>query len=62
MIDDGWNLVVRADLEELRAELIALSDVDRQNTIMQAKFGQHYRDLVSIRRRPEIEINHTNFL
>ena len=37
MIDDRWNLGVRIDLQELRAELLALPDVDELGVIGQAR-------------------------
>ena len=58
MIDDGWNLVVRADREEGGRHLLALADVHRENFVLQSGLFEEDRDLVTIRRGPVVEIDH----
>src|SRR5205807_6421930 len=58
VIDDRRHPVVRADLEELRLELVAPADIDRDHPVFEAAFLEHDRDLPAIRRRPVIEIDH----
>src|SRR5438270_11585700 len=58
MIDDRRHPVVGADLEELRLELVALADIDRDRAVFEAAFLEHDRDLPAIRRRPVIKIDH----
>src|SRR5216683_2458964 len=57
VIDDRRHPVVRADREELRLELVALADIDRDDTVFEGAFLQHDADLPAIRRRPVIKID-----
>src|SRR3546814_3245165 len=56
-VDDGRHLVVGADLQEVRRELVAGPDVDRMDVVRNAQFLQHDVDLVAVRRRPGIELD-----
>jgi hypothetical protein len=58
MIDDRRHPVVRADLEELRLELVPLADIDWDHPVFEAAFLEHDRDLPAVRRRPVIEVDH----
>ena len=58
VIDHRRNAVVRRDREELRLELIALADIDRENLVLQPGLFQKDRDLVAVRRGPVIQIDH----
>ena len=37
MVHDRWNLVIRADLQELWLELIPRTDINRMGAILQPK-------------------------
>src|SRR5207253_1341504 len=58
MIDDRRDLVTRADLQELRRELLALAEIERLQTMLQTRLFHRVAGLVAIVRRPEIEIDH----
>src|ERR1700675_3396125 len=51
-VDDRRDPVVRADPQELGAELLALADVDRLYTIGQPHFLEREADLAAVRRVP----------
>src|ERR1700675_4847418 len=51
-VDDRRDPVVRADPQELGAELLALADVDRLYTIGQPHFLERDADLAAVRRVP----------
>ena len=57
-VDDGGDAVVRADLQELRLELLVLVDVDRMRRVGQPELLEHDGDLAAVRRRPGVEIDH----
>ncbi len=57
-IDDRRDLVVRADGQEFRLELVAGADVDRDGTVGQAALLEHHVDLVAIGRGPRIHFDH----
>jgi hypothetical protein len=59
---DRRNAVVRRDAEELRLELVALGDVDRENLVFQPGLFEKHRDLVAVRRGPVVKIDHGGFL
>ena len=56
-IHDRRHLVVRADGQELRLELVALVDVHRDDAVRQPGFLQHDGDLLAIARGPEIQVD-----
>jgi hypothetical protein len=58
LVDDGRNAVVGRDGEKLRLELLALADVDRDNAVGKPGLLQEHRDLVAVRRRPVVKIDH----
>src|SRR5690606_26723561 len=58
-IDNRRNLVVRAYLEEIRLELIAPADMDGLHGIVQATFLEHDVNLVAVRRRPGVDVDHS---
>src|SRR5262245_6565074 len=57
-VDHRRHLVVRRDLEEIRLELVADADVDRDHAVRRAGLLEHDVDLVAVGRRPRVEINH----
>src|SRR4029078_1694340 len=57
-IDDRGDAVVRADLEEIRRELLVLADVDRMHGVGEANFFQHDGSLAAVRRRPGVKVDH----
>ena len=57
-IDDRGHPVVRRDREEFGLELIAAADVDRNNPVRKSSLFQEDGDLVTIRCRPVVEIDH----
>ena len=54
--------VVRRDRQELRLELIALADIDRENLVFQPGLFEKHRDLVAVRRGPVMQVDHGAFL
>ena len=62
VIDHRGNPVVRRDRQELRLELIALADVDREDLVFQPGLFEKHRDLVAVRRGPVIKVDHGAFL
>ena len=62
-IDDRRNLVVRADLEEIRRELLVLGDIDWIDLIGQSHLFQSDADLAAVGRIPGVKFDrHSNFL
>ncbi len=57
-IEQGGNAVVGADRQEVRIELIAGPDVDGVHRVGQAALLQHDVDLVTVRCRPGVELDH----
>jgi hypothetical protein len=62
VIDHRGNAVVGGDRQELRLELVALADIDRENLVFQPGLFKKHRDLVAVRRGPVIKVNHGAFL
>src|SRR3989441_624600 len=58
LVDHRRNLVVRRDGEKLGLELVAGADVDGVYAVRQPGFLEHDVDLVAIRGRPSIEVDH----
>src|SRR2546425_2609540 len=58
LVDHRRDLVVRRDGEELRPELVARTDIDRVHSVRQPGFLEHDVDLVAVRGRPGIEVDH----
>src|SRR5262249_20613332 len=58
LIDDGGHAVVGGNLQEIRLELIAGADIDGNQSIGEVGFLQKHGDLVAVRRRPIIEVDH----
>ena len=58
MVDDGGHPVIRADLQKIRLELVALADIHRMRGVGDAQFLEQDRDLPAVRRGPKIEIEH----
>src|SRR6185312_14989932 len=61
-VDNGWNAIVGCDREEVRRELLTLADVDRNDAIREAGLLEKHRDLVTVRRRPVVQIDHEGLL
>lgn len=57
-VDHGRDLVVGADFQKLRQELLAIADIDRMGRIFQSAFLEHDVQLVPIGGVPGIEIDH----
>jgi hypothetical protein len=57
-IDDGGDLVVRADGEERRLELLLLGDVHDMHPVGQAHLLQRHADLAAVRRVVGVEVDH----
>src|SRR5262249_5651789 len=62
MIDNRGDLLVRIDLGELRRELVALPDVDRDHLVRQLAFLEHQKDLDDIRTGEDVEVDHVRVL
>src|SRR5580704_17416756 len=64
VIDNRGNLAVRANLYELRLELLLLANVHGMDRVLEPALLEHDRGLAAIRRRPGVEIDHsgTSFL
>ena len=61
-IDQGWNPVVRRDLEEFRLELLAGTDLHRNDAIGHPGFLEKHRDFVPVGSRPVVKVDHIVFL
>jgi hypothetical protein len=61
VVDERGHLVVRRDREVFRLELLALADVHRHDAMGQVHLGERDGDLVAVRRRPEVQIEHGYF-
>ena len=57
-IDDGRNAIVRRNREEFRPELLALAYIDRQDPVRQPRLFEENRDLMAVRGRPIVKIDH----
>src|SRR5690606_26992692 len=62
VVDDGRDLVVGTDLQELRRELVVLADVDGMGGVVEAGFFEKDRDLAAVGRGPCVEIDHRELL
>ncbi len=60
MIDERGNAVVRRDREEPGRELLAAGDVHRLQRVREAGLLQVHRELVAVRRRPVVEVEHAD--
>jgi hypothetical protein len=58
VIDQRGNLVVGRDRQELRLELLALAEVDRDDAVGEAAFLEEQLQLEAVRRGAEIEVDH----
>src|SRR5882762_2236902 len=58
LVDHRRDLVVRRDGEKLGLELVARADVDGVDAVRQPGLLEHDVDLVAIRGRPGIEVDH----
>src|SRR5208282_5076783 len=58
MVDYRGHPVVRADLEELGRELLALADIHRNDSVIEPGLLEKNRNLVSVRCRPIVQIDH----
>ena len=58
LADDRRHLVVRADLQELGFELVALADVDGMHRPFEAALLEHDVNLVPVGRGPRIAVDH----
>ena len=56
-IDDGRDLVVGRDRQEVRRHLVALADVHRHHPVGQAAFLEHDRDLPPVGRAPGMNVD-----
>src|SRR6185437_14807527 len=56
-IDDRRYAVVRADLQELGLELLALADIDRMHRVREAHLLERDRDLAAVGRVPGPEFD-----
>src|SRR5271170_1578603 len=61
VVDNSWNAVIRGNRQEFWFELITLADVDRDDPVGQCALFQKHRDLVSVRGRPVMKIDHRVF-
>jgi len=57
VIDDRRHAVVGRDRQELRLELIAPGNIDRNDGVRKRALLEHDRDLPTVRSRPEIKID-----
>ena len=58
VVDHRRHAVVRADLEELVAELIAAADAARDDPVGQAAFLEQDGDLLAVGRGPVVQVDH----
>ena len=61
VIDDGRDLVVGADLQEIGGELLVIADIDRMRRVGQSELFQQNRDLAAIGGRPRVEVDHRQY-
>src|SRR6267143_227080 len=57
-VNDRGDLVVRADSQKLRFELLAGADVHRPDLVLEAGLLEHDMDLVPVGRGPSIDFDH----
>src|SRR6266446_8885972 len=62
MVDDRRYPVIGRDLEKRGLKLLSLADVDRFDGVGHVGFFQEDRNLMPVRCRPIIKINHLRFL
>src|SRR5579883_2687213 len=60
VVDDRRYAIVRRDLEEVRLELVALADIDAVDLVGKPGLLEKQGDLVPVRRRPVIEMDHVS--
>src|SRR5262249_52677902 len=58
VVDQRRNAVVGRDRQELRLELLALADVDRNDLVLESGLLEEHRDLVAFRRGPIVQLDH----
>jgi hypothetical protein len=56
MINDGWHLVIGADLQEVGIMLIPFADVYGNDLVFQATLFQHDSDLLAVAGGPKINV------
>ena len=61
VIDDGRDLVVGTDLQEVGRELLVLRDIDRMHSVGKPGFLQHDGSLAPIGRGPGVQVDHGAF-
>jgi hypothetical protein len=54
--------VVGIDLQEFRFELVAAPDIAGDQIVIETQFFEQDRDLLPVRRRPKVEIEHRKLL
>jgi hypothetical protein len=57
-IDQRGHAVVGTDCQEVILELVTAADVAGHNAIFHRAFFQQNRDLLAVRRRPIVQIDH----
>jgi hypothetical protein len=58
VVDNGGHAIIRRERQELGIELIASADVDRLDRVIDTRLLEKESDLVAVRRRPVIEVDH----
>jgi hypothetical protein len=56
-IDDGWNFVVRVQLQVLRVELLPFPDIDGSDLVREPDFFEHEGNLMAIGRWKKVELD-----
>ena len=62
MVDQHRHAMVGIDLQKVRLELIAASDVAGNDLVVETKLFEQDRDLLAVWRRPKVDIEHRYFL
>jgi len=58
MINQHRHAVVGIDFQKVRLELIAASDIARDNLVVETELFEQNRDFLAVRRRPKVDIEH----
>ena len=58
VVDDRRHPVVGGDRQEIGPELLAAADVDRDDPVGQAGLLEEQGDLVPVRGRPVVQVDH----
>ena len=62
VVDQDRHAVIGIDLQKVGLELVAAPDIAGNQIVIETQFFEQDRDLLPVRRRPKVEIEHRKLL